>query len=116
MMLALTRVINRNLIEMVAGDHVGCNLSSVCATFARFPNKQQLVIYKQTAGCWITAGMGNIRPARPFHVARRHLQRHKLRSRIKPKTFFAHHRRSVLRADIVPCPPLTLLFSKKEQN
>ena len=42
---------------------------------------------------WCIAGMGNIRPAgrirppRPFYAVRRHLQKHKLRSRIKPKTF-----------------------------
>ena len=43
MMLALARVISRSLIGIAAGDHVGCNSYSVCAIFARFLYKQQLV-------------------------------------------------------------------------
>ena len=73
---------------------------------------------------------GRIRPARPFYAARRHLQKHKLRSRIKPKTFdfFKRNLRTsrpfllftagaYLGGALSRVPPtLTLPFSKKEQN
>ena len=41
---------------------------------------------KLSISLWFSSGMGNIRPARPFYAARRHLQKHKLRSQIEPKT------------------------------
>ena len=54
MMLVLAPVMSRSLIEIAAGDLLSCNSYTVCAAFERFLYKQQLVIYKQTAGCWIT--------------------------------------------------------------
>ena len=37
---------------------------------------------------WTRTKLGKVRPARPFYAARGHLQKHKLLSWIKPKTFF----------------------------
>ena len=124
----ITEIFNKSVQFLFCGVYQIREPYTSCDRFSlNFKTKSYLVFFTSPY-----AGMGNIRPARPFYAARRHLQKYKLLSRIKPRTFyffiehlrtsrpyFALHRRSVFRGRaLFPAPPplLTLLFSTQEQK